>query len=680
MKTDRRRGHRSRHRWVGWFVAAIVAASTAAGAATAQEDLIGTIEGPMIVTDVASFPTQFAEAPILADAVAKGELPPLAERLPVREDLLVIKPVHEVGSYSDRPLRQAFTGPGDHWNGKRLAARDTVLFFDPTMQQVVPNVAKAIETSDDAKVFTITLRQGMKWSDGAPFTADDFVFWYEHIAKNPELGNSANPILSVNSKFGTVEKVDEVTVRYTLPETNHLFPEVLAGFNSISSHATWGFAPGGGGFAPAHYLKQFHPDFVDEAKLNELVRQAGVETWAALFNLKNDWSLNPELPTLTPWKTQTAANQDIWVLERNPYFFGVDIAGNQLPYLDEVVFKLIPDVEAVNFEALAGGLDFQSRHLDVRKLPLFLENEEKSGYKLALDPGDFGANAMVAFNMSYEADPAIAELIANRDFRRALALGIDRDQINETFFLGIGTSGSIVPAEGNPFNPGPEFRTLWATHDVAKANELLDAIGLSNKDSEGFRLRPDGQRLRLTIGAVTGTLIPSTGIAEMIRQHWVEIGIDASVQEMDRTLMSTRNAANENQMLIWDNGGTDRIFGSPNNLFPSTSDSFMGPLFGQWFASNGEAGKEPPETMRAIMADWRKGRTLGSEERMEVGKRMWATMADEVWNIGLVGLAPAVMGVRVSNTALGNVPSRQVNTTDAMTPGISRPETLYWKQ
>jgi len=663
-----------------WAAVAAFVVPLAAGGVAAQDQFIGELEGPHTVTDESTFPAELSQSPGLAAQVESGDLPPLEERLPVQEDLLVIEPVDQVGSYSDQPIRRAFTGPGDHWNAKRFAARDTVLYFDPTMENVVPNVAKSIEQSEDATVFTIELREGMKWSDGHPFTAEDFAFWYEHMASHPELGNKATPFLAVGGEFGTVEAIDDHTVRYTLPETNNLFPQVLAGFNIMASHSTWGYSPGGGGFAPAHYLKQFHPDFAEQAEIDQMVAESGFENWITLFNARNDWSLNPDLPTVTPWKSATAANEDVWVLERNPYFFGVDTQGNQLPYIDEVVLELIPDVEAINVEALSGGIDFQARHLDVRKLPLFIENQEDAGYDLYLDPGDFGSNAMIGINQSYEGDPEIAELLKDRNFRRALSLGIDREQINETFFLGIGTPGSIVPSEANPFNPGEEYRTLWATHDLDRANQMLDELGLTEKNAQGFRMGPDGNPLQLTLGAVSGTLIPATGIAEMVREHWADIGIDATVQQMDRTLMTTRNAANENQMLIWDNGGTDRIYGSPNNLFPSTADSFMGPLYGQWFASNGESGTEPPEPLLSIMQDWRSAPTLGDEERVELGKKIWATMAEEVWNIGLVGLAPAVMGVRIANDDLGNIPARQINTTDALTPGISRPETFFWKQ
>ena len=191
----------------------------------------------------------------------------------------------------------------------------------------------------------------------------------------------------------------------------------------------------------------------------------------------------------------------------------MDTAGNQLPYIDKVVLTLAENLEVINLRAIAGEYDFQARHLDLGKLPVFIENQQKGGYKLHLDPGDYGGDMIIKFNLSYEADPEIAKWMNTADFRRALALGIDRDQINETFWLGTGTPSSVVPVDSNKYNPGPEYRKLWATLDVKKANEMLDKIGLAKKDAEGYRLRTDGKgRLRIEIMTLGGQFLQFTQI------------------------------------------------------------------------------------------------------------------------------------------------------------------------
>jgi peptide/nickel transport system substrate-binding protein len=638
--------------------------------------LIGKLEGPTLITDPAQFPKSFAEAPQLAELVKQGTLPPVAER--VGQDPLVIKPVHEIGRYGGT-WRRGFTGPGDRWNGNRVAAHDHILYLDYTTTELQPNVARDWKLSEDGRTTTLFLRRGMKWSDGQPVTADDFLFWHEDLHLNTELNPLPPRELSINSKPGKLEKLDQYTVRYAFQDPYYLFPEVLAGNWAISSHANYGRLAGGG-FAPAHYLKQFRPKYTPREELDRKVAEAKVDNWVNLFKTKNTWELNPELPVVTPWKTTTPINTPVWTLERNPYFYGVDTQGNQLPYIDKIVLTLAENLEVINLRAIAGEYDKQARHIDMVKLPVLLENQQKGGYAVRLDPGDFGSSAQVRFNMSFEADPEIAKWFNNRDFRRALALGIDRDQINEALFLGLGTPSSVVPADDNPYSPGPEYRSMWATLDLEQANGLLDKLGLDKQDSEGFRLRTDGKgRLRLDMMTWGGQFVPYTAIAEMIRQHWRKIGVDVTVQETERSLGEKRNANNETQLFLWDNGGTERLFGTPSNTFAAEPNSSFGALYGQWFATGGAQGKEPPARMREMMGMWLKGFGVPEQERIELGKEIWKIMAEEVWAIGVIGLSPAVSGVRVVKNNLGNVPQRQIFSNDGMTPGITRPETYFWK-
>lgn len=661
--------------------ASTAAASTAAASAAAEPalgaELIGTLEGPQVIVDAAQYPKAFQEAPTLGELVKSGSLPPVAERLPAAGDVLVLKPLRETGTYGG-VMRRGFTGPGDRPNGLRTAAHDHILYFDYSVTEVVPNVAKNWELSDDGKQVTITLRDGMKWSDGQPFSADDFVFWFDDMYKNADLVPSPSPALSVNGKQGTVEKVDDLTVRYTFEEPYYLFPEVLAGYSNTSSHANWGHM-NLGGFAPAHYLKQFHPAYAKAEDVEKAIADAQAENLTTLMQQKNNWALNPELPVVTPWKTTTPANESTWVLERNPYFYAVDTEGNQLPYIDRIEMTLAEDLEVLNLRATAGEYDFQERHLNVQNLPVFLENQTQGDYKVHLDPsGD--CTALIRFNMSYEADPEIAKWFANKDFRHALSLGVDRDQINETFMLGLGIPGSVVPADDNQYNPGPEYRELWAVLDVDQANALLDGIGLDKKDGSGMRLRSDGQGpLTLQMVATAAQFLPYAKMAEMLREQWKEIGITVEVEELERTLAAERTEANDVQLHLWDGGGGARVFGQPSNLFPDGTANSMGPLYGQWYATNGAEGKQPPEPMRKAMENYRAGFTVPEAERTELGKEFWRIQAEETYLIGLVGMAPAVLGVRLAKNKLGNVPGRQALALDGMASGISRPETFYWQ-
>src|SRR6266702_1824168 len=241
------------------------AAATPAGAAQPAaankpgRQLIGKLEGPSIVTDAAQFPKKYAAAPAFADLVKQGKLPSIEQRLP--EQPLVIQPVHEVGRYGGT-WRRGFTGPGDRWNGNRtVTGPDSLLFWDYTGEKAGPNVAKSFEFLDGGRTFVLHLRKGMRWSDGEPFTANDFVFWYEDIYQNEELVPTPNILLSINGKPGRLEKGDDVTVRYVFPDPYFLISDLMAGSTPISGHAFQGDMLMGS-FAPAHYLKQFHPKYV----------------------------------------------------------------------------------------------------------------------------------------------------------------------------------------------------------------------------------------------------------------------------------------------------------------------------------------------------------------------------------------------------------------------------------
>ena len=643
-----------------------------------KSGLIGKLEGPEVVTDPANSPNVFKEAPQLAELVKAGKLPPVAER--IGQDPLVIKPLHEIGKYGGT-WRGGFTGPADFWNGFRCCSGpDHLMFWDYTGDKAVPNIAKGLEMQDGGRSWLVHLRRGMKWSDGQPFTSDDFVFWYEDIYKNKDLVPTPSAQMAINGKQGEIQKVDTYTVRFKFPDPYYMLPDVLAGATDLAGQ---GFAYRGmGGFAPAHYLKQFHPKYVGQAELDKKVKDAKFDSWVRMFLAKNDWALNPDLPVVSPWKTVTPINTPTWTLERNPYSVFVDTAGNQLPYIDKVVLTLAENLEVLNLRAIAGEYDYQQRHIDLGKLPVLLENQQKGHYKVYLDPGDYGGDMIIKFNLNYDADPEIAKWFNTADFRRALSLGIDRDQINETFWLGTGTPGSVVPADSNKYNPGPQYRKLWSTLDLKKANEMLDNIGLAKKDAQGYRLRADGKgRLRIEIMTLGGQFVQYTQISEMIREQWKKIGIDLQVQEVERSLALKRTAANEQQLGAWNNDGSEHLFTFPLHVFPFelAAVSTSGPLYVKWFHSAGTQGKEPEPRMKELMEKWKKAFGVPEKERIQLGKDIWKIAVEEVYIVGVVGLGPAANGVRIVKTNMGNIPARQYNSPDGKTPAISRPVTFYWK-
>jgi peptide/nickel transport system substrate-binding protein len=411
-------------------------------------------------------------------------------------------------------------------------------------------------------------------------------------------------------------------------------------------------------------------------------KAAGFDGWISWIKNRWDWRLNPDLPVLTPWKTVSPINTPTWVLERNPYYMGVDSAGNQLPYIDRISMTLAENLEVLNLRAIAAQYDLQERHTALAKLPVFLENRAKGAYEVRLDPALNGSDATLQTNQGYDADPEIARWLQSRDFRRALSMGIDRDQLNETFWVGVGTAGSVAPSETLPYSPGPEWRKKWSTLDVKQANELLDKAGLTKKDGEGYRLRADGKgRLRLELQTSAGAFVPHTQIAEMIKEQWKKIGIQADVKELERSLFFTRIASNEHQIALWANDGSEVLYLFPRHALPvDPVEALLGHPIARWYASGGQQGKAPkdPQLIKALEL-FRSAGGKKTAERYKVAQDIWKILVDEQYSIGTVGQSPATMGVRIVSNRLGNIPARQTNAQHARTPCSSHPATFFYK-
>ncbi len=667
----------------GWAVAQSATPADPAKPAKIGSSLIGKLQGPEIIRDAKAFPKTFKEAPTLAALVKAGKLPPVEKRLPEPSQLLVVKPLDQIGKYGGN-WRRAFTGPADHENGNRIVSADKILTFDYTGTRIVPSLARDWKVSDDGKTTTIYLRKGAKWSDGKPFTADDFMFWYEDIYLNKNIVPTPFFEFQIDGKDGKMRKIDDYTVAFEFPEPYAFFVYQLAGSTAIGAgFATrGGFQNFGGAYAPAHYLKQFLPKYSSEEAATKKAKDLGFDSWVSLLKNRYSWALNNELPTMTPWKAVSPINTPTWSMERNPYFWAVDTAGNQLPYIDKITMTLAENTEVANLRAIAGEYDIQERHMHLSKLPVFLENAKKGNYTVHLDPGLNGSDVAIHIGNSYEADPEISKLLKNKDFRHALALGIDRDQLNEAFWLGVGSAGSVAPAPDTIYSPGPEWNKKWGVLDLKQANELLDKVGLTKKDSDGYRLRNDGKgRLRLEMITVGGQFVPYTQVGEMVKQQWKKIGVDLDVKELERNLAFTRDNGSENQMITWANDGSEMLFLFPRHALPvDAAESHMGMAFAKWYASKGASGKKPddPEMIRAFDL-FRGAFGMKEEDRVKAGKEIWKIIVEQTWSIGTVGQSPAFMGVRIVKNNMGNVPERQVNAQHARTPHTSMPITFYFK-
>ena len=635
-------------------------------------------ESGRIVTDLAAMPRTFNESPMLAELVAAGRLEQVEER--IGRDPIVIEPLHGIGRYGGT-LRRAFVGPGDQWGLVRMASGpDSFLHWDKDWRAVRPNIARDFRFSDDYRVLTLSLRRGMRWSDGAPFTADDVLFWYRDLYLDRRIVAAPSASMLVDNRDVLIEKLDDFTVRFVAPQPYEVLAELLASSTDLGGLSFYGRF-GMGGYAPQHYLSQFHPKYRSESEVGAVARERGFANWSIYLRNRNDWSLNPELPVLSPWRLAEPINSRRCRLERNPYSVWVDSAGNQLPYIDSIRNILCANADAVSFKAAAGQLDFQNRHLKIEQLPFLLSNRRRSGYNVYLDPNE-GTDLGLRVNLSYRADAEIGGWLRNPDFRRALSLGIDRQEINETLMLGLGRPSASVPAPNNRYFPGDEWVTRWAVHDVPRANGLLDELGLAARDEAGYRLRMDGAG-RLRLNCVTAVShFDYTGVAEMVREQWREIGIDLDVEIVDQVLYNQRSMSGEVQLGVLLTGSEDPYV-YPELLFPYTTVGFgaiMGVDFAQWFRSGGTAGVRPPDEIVAMMELWQQGRRSASEQRLATGRELLRRHVDLVISIGLVSNAYSMHGIHLAKNNLGNVPRRVVNTQIVLTPATGLPMTFFYRE
>lgn len=655
-------------------------AEMAHAADLAASGLVGELQGPTMIIDPAAWPKTFKEAPMLAELVKAGKLPPVAQRLP--SEPMVWKPLNEIGKYGGT-WRRAFTGPADGENGNRINSQDKPMHWSADGNTIVPCAARGYEMSDDGKTYTLFLRKGMKWSDGQLFTADDFIFWFEDIYANPEIVPTPTPEMRPKGKPGKMVKVDDHTVRWEFEVPYFLFEEIMAGDTAMGGGQAVRQAAKNsfGSYSPKHYLKQFLPKYSSLEAVNARAKQEGFENWVQMLHFKKDWQLNVDVPVLGPWRTIRPINNPIWLMERNPYYYAVDTEGNQLPYIDKLQMTLGENLEVINLRAMAGEYDEQERHIDLGKLPVLLDNQTKGNYKVHLDLGFAGSDFLLQVNQSYNGDAEIRKWLTTADFRRALSLGIDRDQLNETFWLGVGTPGSPAPAESLPQFPGAEWRKKWSTHEPAKANQMLDAIGLKKKDSDGFRVRTDnGERLRIQIIAIQAFL-PYPKLSEMVADQWRKIGIQADVKEMERGLGFTKAANNEQQIFVWNNGGTELLYLFPVHAIPvEPNQAFMGTLYGKYYASGGTQGEKPTDpNILKIWELYSEAASLKVEGRNKNAQEIWKILVDQQYGIGTVGQSPAGLGVRIVSNRLGNIAGRVCNAQHCRTPGNSHPETWYFK-
>jgi len=612
---------------------------------------------------------KYKEAPALAEQVKAGKLPAVDQRLP--EQPLVVPVVEKVGEYGG-VWRRAFLGPADANNYVRVVY-DALFRFSPDGAKIEPQIAAGAESSADFKTWTIKLRKGSRWSDGAPFGADDIVFWYKDVLLNKDLTPSLPGwIRNADGSPAKVEKIDDQAVRFSYAEPATLFLTAVA--NQDGGDRTYAM------FLPAHYLKKFHPAYTAKEEIDRQVQAAGFKTWTELFATRAAPPENPERPTMAAWLPVTRVSDPVFTLRRNPYFIGVDTAGNQLPYIDEVRFTYFADTQALNLSAIAGNFDMQARHIQMTNYPVFKEQEKTGKYRVITWPTFGGSDAVIAFNTTYKADPEIGKLMATKEFRIALSLAVNRDQIKESVFLGLGEARQGVPAPWHPYFPGAEWATKYTEFKRDEANKMLDQLGLTKRDAQGIRLMANGKPATLEI-----SVVPAFGawpdVAQLVAKDWEAVGIKTVVQIRERALHFKMRDANELMTEIWNEDTTAFPFTGNAKVDPRNSPILtLGPLYYQWITSKGKEGVEPIEPIKKIMQLVDTARTVGPDGQVKAAQELFRIWADNVFEIGTIGLTPMIQGVVVVNSKFHNVPATIGNDWPLRTPGNARSEQFFFSK
>ncbi|MBV9685599.1 MAG: ABC transporter substrate-binding protein [Alphaproteobacteria bacterium] len=577
---------------------------------------------------------ELQETPALKDDVASGKLPKIEMRVP--EDPAVAE-LATIGTPGGE-LRMLMGGPKDTrmmvvYGYARLVG------YTPSLA-LVPDILKAIEVEHNS-VFTLHLRKGHKWSDGEPFTSEDFRYWFEDVAQNKYLSPSGLPISMLpQGEDPRFEVLSETIVRYSWTRPNPLFLPDLAGPSPLFI------------YRPSHYLKQFHQKYAEKDVLDTLVKQANQRNWAALHNkldtmYRND---NPDLPSLEPWILKTKPPSDRFVFERNPYYYRIDKQGNQLPYIDRVILS-IADSKIIPAKTGAGESDLQARYLRFDNYTFLKASEERNHYKVWLWRTGPGSQLALYPNLNAN-DEVWRSLVRDLRFRRALSLAVDRHEINQVIYFGLAIEGQNTLLPQSPLFE-PRFRKAWASFDPHEANRLLDLIGLA-KGGDGFRQLPDGRPLEIIVEN-SGESTEQSDVLELIRDSWRRVGIKLFAKPSQLTLFRRRVFSGETLMSI-DKGienGLATAAMPPWEFAPTTQQQLEWPKWGQYYETKGAAG-EPPSLPSAIQLKDLYGEWLAAvsdEEHTRVWHDMLQIWAEEVFSIGTVAgvLQPIVVSAKLRN-------------------------------
>jgi len=604
------------------------------------------------------------EIPYFQDQVDSGKLPAMAQRLP------------------SVPLTVDFDAeqktPGKYGGDLRLLmgkAKDigqmTVYSYARLVgyaqdYSLKPDILQSYEVSE-GREFTFHLRPGHRWSDGHPLTSEDFRYFWEDMVKHPELGRKGVPTaMLVDGKEPKFEIIDELTFRYTWEGPNPEFLLALAAPSPLYI------------YRPAHYMKQFHEAYADPEDLLGWVALTKAKDWKSLHTRmqRQRRPENPDLPTLQAWRNTVKPPSTRFIFERNPYYHRVDSQGRQLPYIDRVIMTIVSK-DVIPAKTGTGESDLQARYLRFDSVPFLKEGEADGGFKTYLWSLGRGSQLALFPNLNTN-DPVWRKLVRDVRFRRALSLGINREEINEAIYFGLGTpsANTVMPAS-QLYKQA--YADSWVAHDPDEANRLLDEIGLTERQGDGIRQLPDGQRLEITVESA-GESTEETDVLELIADHFQTIGVKMFVRASQRDIFRRRTYAGETVMSVFQgiNNPLATAVMSPEELAPTDEAQLQWPKWGRYTNNEGKAG-EPVDMESAgrqleLYLKWKAA--TDEAEKVEIWQEMLANYTDQVFTIGTINNSRQPV---VVSDALRNVPEDGIYAWDPTSYfGIYKPDTFWF--
>jgi peptide/nickel transport system substrate-binding protein len=633
----------TRRSFIGGLVGAAIAPSLAKGAA--DRDI---------------------EPEFLRDWLRAGRIPAMVERLPTHPRIINMKEMGMQPGVYGGTVRTIIGSAKDIrymtvYGYSRLIGYNTRLEFQPDILMGF--------TSENDTVFTFHLREGHRWSDGSPFTADDFRYWWEDVILNKDLTPGGGALeLRPHGSLPRFEVLDPLTVRYSWDRPNPIFMPAIAGPLPLMI------------FGPGHYLKQFHKKYQDDFRLSALMKENRVKKWADLHIKMSRASRpeNPELPSLDPWVNTTAPPAEQFVFVRNPFFHRIDENGVQLPYIDSFIMN-VSSSSIIAAKAGAGESDLQATGIDFNDYTYLKDAEKRFPVKVNLWKQVRGSRVALLPNLNC-ADDVWRKLFRETRFRRALSLAVDRHEINMVAFYGLGKPSADTVLPDSPLFK-QEYADAFIDHDPAEANRLLDELGLTERDDEGIRLLPDGRRAEITV-ETPGESNLDTDVLELVRDHWREVGLALYTRTSQRDIFHNRAMSGRIMMSIWfgiDNGVATADM-SPGQLAPTVDDQLQWPLWGMYYLSAGQAGAAPDlaeaQQLVSLLGQW--GATARFEEREAIWHQMLSLYTQQVFSIGLINstLQPILKSAR-----LQNVPEHGLYGFDPTSYlGIYMPDTFWFKE